>query len=200
MRHILEEFEVSSRQFGATPAGAEVAQADAEEIRSRGYEAGYASGWEDAAEASRVQGKRVTSEFERCVQDLGFTYHEAVGQLRGEIAKLLDALLDQFFAEIAPDMLKLSVREEILKLAEAHLNPSIELIASTNTAPLFEDLVDELSQFDLVVRPEPSLGENQAYLRLGKEENVTDFNPLVDMVRAQLAAFQDLEKPKASSG
>lgn len=199
LRRLLEEFEASTRPT-SDEFRPELAPEDIEGIRAKAYEAGYASGWDDASKAAEDQRAKVDAEFVRCVQDLGFTFHEAVGHVQGGLAELLSTLLDQFFPAILPDLLRETVREEILKNAEPHLEPTIVLVASSDTAPHFEGMVSNLDGISLELIEEPTLGPNQAFLKFQDREILADFGPLIEATRNQLLALADKDTREAEHG
>lgn len=200
-RMLLEEFQLPEisgrvRSMAASP----ISEAEIEALRSAAYEAGYSSGWEDARKASSEQKNRVDAEFERCIQDLGFTYHEAIAQLRGEVGTLMLAVTEQFIPRILPDLMRATVREEIMKIAETTLHPVVELVASPDTVEIFKDILPAEGQLEIRVLAEPSLGPNQAFLRFEDQEVAVDFEPLLASLKEQLAAFTHETAPEAADG
>lgn len=192
----LPEFPGCGRSMGTGPAS----NSDIEALRSAAYEAGYSSGWEDAGKASAEQKSRIDAEFERCVQELGFTFHEAVAQLRGEMATLVLAVTEQFFPEILPDLMRATMRDEILKIAEEALHPAVELVASPDTVEIFDEILPAKCQIEIRVLAEPSLGPNQAFLRFEDQEFTADFEPLLKILKEQLCAFEQNAAPEAANG
>lgn len=191
LKRLLEEFNPNATP--AVSAQTSVTGFNAHELdllKKAAFEDGYASGWDDARKAEDAAHAHIDAEFERCLHELAFTYHEAVGQIRAEMLPLVDALLEQFFPKLLPDLLLETVREEILKHAEEHLSPSIELQAAVGTAELFEDLLLERTDLQINVREEPSLGPNQAFVRIEKREILVDFEPLLSLARSQLDAMR----------
>ena len=190
-RNILEEFPETKRPSGETD---EVLAAQLEAARVAGYEEGYRLGWDDAVAEERKRRGHIDAEFERCIQDLGFTYHEAVDQVRTELTGFLSEMTDALFPSTIPDLLREAFRSEAVTLAEGLLNPSIKLLASENVIAQLQEMMPEVD-IDVSVETEPSLGPHQAYLTLAGQERVIDFQPLVDALREQLsAAGQDAKK------
>ncbi|MGI9395793.1 MAG: hypothetical protein ACR2OY_14195 [Boseongicola sp.] len=200
-RGLLEEFQLPDFAGKARPAAmGPLSDVDIEALRSAAYEVGYSSGWEDAGKAQAEQGKHIDAELERCVQDLSFTFHEAVAQLRGELGTLMLAVSEQFIPEILPDLMRATLQEEILKIAEAALHPDVELVASLDTAKNFENTLPTSGQMELRVIAEPSLGPNQAFLRFQEQEIAVDFGPLLKTLKEQLAAFTQSAGPGTTDG
>lgn len=201
LKRLLEEFS-PGKGSPATPSTTrpkgEVQDFDL--MKKAAFEDGYASGWDDARQADDAARAHIVAEFERCLQDMAFTYHEAVGQVRAEIVPLVDAILEQFLPPLLPNLLRESVREEILKHAEDHLSPAIELQAATGTAELFDELLSDRSDLQITVKEEPSLGPNQAFVKIEHREVLVDFEPLLALARSQLDALRDTPKKEMSHG
>ena len=111
LQNLLETFE--PRKDAAKKPPDQLSAADVEAIRSAAYEAGYASGWEDAQKADSEAQNRVTAEFERNIQNLVFTYSEAVDCVRGELKGFGSAVIDGFRAT-GPDAYGRSLDPELV--------------------------------------------------------------------------------------
>ena len=171
-----------------------------EAARSQGYEAGYSSGWEDALAAEAKQRARIDAEFERCVQDLGFTFHEALTQLRSEAQVLLDAIVGKFLPEVLPLTLREAVREELMRLADQFADPEVVLRASPDTVPVFEQLAADNPVPGFRIRGEPSLGPNQAFLRFENRETSIDLDEALGLISSQIAALKLPDEQEAAHG
>lgn len=148
--------------------------------RSRAaYDKGYASGWEDATAAAERRGQAVLAGLDRAVEDIGFTYHEAVSRSRAEIARFAQALLGAFLPGLATAGLRLRLQEAILALAEDALEGEVEIIVPPELAALIEDMAPKDAGFPLRFVEEPSLAGAQAYARVGSRGWHVDFAGLV---------------------
>ncbi len=193
LRKVLQEFSTdgSSVEVSEKAAIAEAAHAE-------GYESGYNSGWEDAVAAERKRRGHMDAEFERCIQDLGFTYHEAVDQVRSELAIFLTELIDALFPAVIPDLLRETIKTETVELAEGHLNPVVKLMASETIVEQLQEMVPE-SSLEISVESEDSLAPQQAFISLAGQERVIDFQPLVEAIRQQLGAINAPAVPEVSN-
>ena len=196
LRRLLEEFPEPSA-MRASPEDS--LQQDIENARVKGYEEGYASGWADAIADERKRRGKVDAEFERCIQDLGFTYHEAVSQVRSELVVFLTELINAVFPATIPDIARETIRAEVTDLADGALNPHVKLLASEAMHAALQDIMPE-APLDVSLEIEPSLGPNQAYLTLAGQERVIDFQPLIDTIRAQLDAVVKESMPEVKDG
>ena len=201
LKSLLEEFTPDRSRVNVQPASPKsYDKNDIEALRKSAFEDGYASGWEDARKAEEAAKIRIDAEFERCIQNLAFTYHEAVGQVRSELVPLIEALLESFFSTLVPELLREAVREEILKFAEDHLAPSIELQASEGMVEMFEELLTGQTDLEISLRVEPSLGPGQAFVKIEHREVFVDFEPLLEVARSQLAALNETKSREAANG
>ena len=141
-------------------------------------------------QAEREKRGHVDAEFERCIQDLGFTYHEATDQVRRELATFVSELIEALFPAIVPDLLRETIQAETIGLAEGHLNPTVKLLASETVISQLKEMAPD-SSLDLSIEAEDSLGPHQAFLTLAGQERVIDFEPLVETIRQQLGAMTE---------
>ena len=116
LQNLLETFEARRREADKPPGA--VDPKEVETIRTEAFESGYSSGWEDAKNADTEARLRVEAEFERNIQNLVFTYSEAVDCIRGELKTFLSAVVEGFLPEIVPDLTREHVRSELLKIAD----------------------------------------------------------------------------------
>lgn len=190
---VLQEFSTNG-----SPIEANERAAIAEAAHAEGYETGYNSGWEDAVAAERKRRGHMDAEFERCIQDLGFTYHEAVDQIRVELATFLTELVDALFPAVVPDLLRETIKSETVELAEGHLNPVVKLMASETIVEQLQDMVPA-SSLEISIESEESLAPQQAFISLAGQERVIDFQPLIDAIRQQLGAINTPNVPEVSN-
>ena len=191
LRDLFEDFEsgtpglVGSRQ---DPPERPAAPTD-EDVRSEGFEAGYASGWEDGERSMAERHGRISAEFERTIRDLGFTYHEALEQLQTQYVRMLEAFLDALFPAAVPELILEAVRHEMSERTASLAEGRMNIVAAPGMVPLLEKLVTEHFPDQVTITEEPSLAENQAFLRLGENELMIDFETFVQRLREQLAAL-----------
>lgn len=188
VRSLLESFEDRAAANGQGPFEEAKAGVDLSLERSRAFEAGYTSGWEDAQKSDENASNRVTAEFERNIESLAFTYHEAVDLLRVELFSFVDAVIQQFLPDLLPELTREHVRSELLKIGEEALITPIELVVSSDCRPLLEGLMNEDLSIEITLIEDCNLAEHQVFIRSGAVESSIDLGPLVDMLREQLLA------------
>ena len=95
-----------------------VSREDADQRSRAAYDKGYSSGWDDATAAAARRNDAVTADLERAIQDMGFTYHEAVEQVRKEFRRFVRELLDTFLPSLAAHGLRDNLQARIEALLE----------------------------------------------------------------------------------
>lgn len=189
-RHtFLESFDQSKPTDvqNAAPANA----VDTEAIRAKAYEAGYASGWEDAIASDNTTKQRVDAEFERNIQNISFSYNEALDRVRGELKNFVDALIQQFLPRILPDLLKEHVRSELMQMGETAIDLPVKLVSAPDCHATIAQLLEADFPIEIQLVEEPSLASGQVFIRMANQEVSVNLLPLVETLQAQFAALQD---------
>lgn len=170
-----------------------------ESIRAEAFESGYSSGWEDAQKADGEARERVEAEFERNIQNLVFTYSEAVDCIRGELKNFLSAIINGFLPEIVPDLTREHVRNELLKLADDLVEAPVEIVCSPDSKPLLEELLHSNAALEIRLVEDGSLAARQVYIRIAEREIEVNVAPLVEALRIQLRAVaEDVAERKSN--
>ncbi|WP_166417192.1 FliH/SctL family protein [Cochlodiniinecator piscidefendens] len=183
---VLEDFDdVSLTSLGAPGLG----DVNVEEIRLQAYESGYTAGWEDAVKAQSTDKERVSAAFERNLQELSFTYHEARNGvlqgfeplLREMVSKVLPALGQAQFAE--------TVVAAIKKIAEEQVNTPIEVVLCSENREAIEAMLSPEPTLPIEIVEESSLGEGQVYLRFGTSEQKIDLSQIQTQLLSSVDGF-----------
>ena len=164
--------------------------AEIEQIRAKTFEAGYASGWEDATSAGDEARNRVEAEFERNIQNLAFTYNEAVDRVRGELKGFVAALIESFFPAIVPDLLREHVRAELIRIADEFVEVPLEIVVSPDCAPLIEDMLQADFAMKITLLTDENLASRQVFIRMAEREVEVDLSPLLSALQEQFKAIQ----------
>ncbi len=162
-----------------------------ETLRKQSFEAGYASGWDDAKAAESEARNRVDAELERNIQGLAFTYNEAVDRVRGELKTFVSALITSFIPDLTPELLREHVRAELIRLADEFIEVPLEIVAAPDCAELLGDMLkaDFSMQIDLVT--DPHLAPQQVFVRSNLREVEIDLAPLLGALREQFKAIHE---------
>lgn len=198
LESLLETFEGKSRK-SVDPSGA-IDPKTAETIKTEAFESGYRSGWEDAQKADADTRQRIEAEFERNIQNLVFTYSEAVDCVRGELKSFITAIVEGFLPEIVPDLTREHVRTELLKIADDLVEAPIEILTSPESKPLLEELLEKDFPLNIALVEDATLAERQVYIRIAEREIEVDVAPLVEALRTQLRAIVQTNEERTAHG
>lgn len=192
LRRLLEDFEKSP-----TPKAAAQVEPDRS---SEAYEAGYASGWDDATAAAVSERKKVDAEFARNIQDIGFTYAEAVSCVRGELSTFIEALLKQVLPASLPDLMVARVKETLTDVAEQSLDMPVELVCAPVSRDVLQEMLEAEGRADIELVEDENLTAHQVFLRFSERETLIDADALIDALKAQFGAMSESEEEVAVNG
>ena len=93
------------RNFGGSKASAEPTSEASSETNEdqqlQAFEKGYQAGWDDAVKAQADSIAKVSAEFGQNLQDMSFTYHEALSKLTLSIQPVLAEIIDKLLPSLA---------------------------------------------------------------------------------------------------
>ncbi len=165
-----------------------------EEARLAAYEQGYTAGWDDAVAAQGEDQARLRADLARNLQGLAFTYHEA----RSHILRAIEPLFETILARILPDLARVALAPRVLEalapLAAAAADTPVDLVLNPAARPAVEAALAEAPPLPLHIVEEPTLGEGQAYLRLGASETRIDLDRAVAEISAAIRGFFDTDR------
>ena len=167
---------------------------------SAAYEQGYSAGWDDAIRADEEAQARISAEFARNLQDLGFTFHEARAHVMRAMEPLLIEMVSKFLPAVAAEGLAALVLEEILPLADQAADGPIDLMVPVGLGAKLEALLADHSAIPVRMVEEPSLGEGQVLLRSSKLEKRIDLDEAISKVSDALSALYHTSHRSAAVG
>jgi len=187
LENLLETFDGRDRTAASAPDTVDTI--DVEKERSQSFDLGYASGWEDAQNSLTEAQQRVEAEFERNIQNLVFTYSEAVDCVRGELKSFIAVIIEGFLPEMVPDLTREHVRNELLKIADDLVEAPVEIVTAPDSKTLLEGLLD--GEFGLKIRlvEDATLAPRQVYIRIAEREIEVNVAPVIEALRSQLQAI-----------
>lgn len=155
-----------------------------EDERLAAYEKGYKNGWDDANAATSDEQSRIRADLARNLQTLSFTYHEARTHILKAVEPLLLQVVTQLLPEVARESLAPAVLEALMPLAEKLSDAPVTLVINPASRAPVESVLAQATGLPVQVVEEPTLGEGQAFLRLGTAEAEVD----LDQASADIAA------------
>ncbi len=200
----LEDFDVALADIAAesvVDSGGPMPETGAgDAARTDVFEEGYRAGWDDAVRAQSEDQTRIGAEFERNLQELSFTFHEARAHVIQSMEPLLTQLTDTVFPGLLAEALAATVLEELQPLIADAADAPIELVVGPGGQGLLEAQVSQVANAAIRLVEEPSLAEGQAYLRVGKAERQVDLSGALDRIRAAIAALYELNERTLKHG
>ncbi len=162
-----------------------------EDEKLAAYEKGYKNGWDDASAATADEQSRIRADFARNLQTLSFTYHEARASILKSVEPLLLQVVTQLLPEIARESLAPAVLEALMPLAEKMADAPVTLVINPACRAAVEGVLTQATGLRIEVQEEPTLGEGQAFLRLGTVEAHVDLDQATADIAAAVRGFFD---------
>ncbi|MEL7345715.1 MAG: hypothetical protein AAFN59_12790 [Pseudomonadota bacterium] len=178
----LEDFGVQTalvRSDAPTDASLEV-------VRSQGYEEGYQSGWDDAVSSGQDRDQRISEEFARNLQDLGFTYHEARAHVVSSVSGLLEDLVDVVFPSVLSEAIGHHFLQALQENVDTLVDGPIQITVSPSDADGLSSMIDEATTLPVKIVVEDALVPGQAYFKLGVTEQRVDLDRALHGLRTAL--------------
>lgn len=182
--------------FEQDPAAAEAPAALpvlAEEARLAAYEQGYGAGWEDAVAAQNDDQSRIRADLARSLQALGFTYQEAREHVLRALGPLLQEVVGQLLPQVAQQALGPVIAETLMPLADQLADAPVTVVLNPAARPAVESLLARAA-LPFAIAEEPTLGEGQAYLRMGAGETHVDLDHATAQIVTAVRGFFGLSE------
>ncbi|MCV3269884.1 FliH/SctL family protein [Roseobacter sinensis] len=181
------------RNFGG-PKAPEAKESDAnvavsEDQQLEAFEKGYQAGWDDAVKAQADSVTKISAEFGQNLQDMSFTYNEALSKLTLSLKPVLTEIVDKLLPDMAQRTLGPQIVDQLMDMIKQQPHQPIEIVVAPSNVETIQSLAeDKLSEpFEIVT--EPSLGDGQAFVRIGEVERSVDLEAILSGVREALTAF-----------
>lgn len=162
-----------------------------EEAKLEAYDRGYQAGWDDAANAQSEDRAAISAELARNLQSLTFTYQEARAHVLRSLRPFMSGLAERVLPAIANETLGAIVAEVIAPLAEKSADQPIKLILHPSSRASVESYLAVTTGLPLILEEEPSLGEGQVFLMMGKQETAVDLDGAVAAIQSAVRGFLD---------
>ncbi len=196
-----EEFDVPARQQPETQTSAPaVSPEQVEEARLTGYEAGYQAGWDDAAKNDDEDRNRISAEFARNLQDLGFTFHEARSHVMQSLEPLLASMVEKVLPKLISDTIGQAIVEELLPLAAEAADTPIQVLVYPQGCETLEELLSQNNTIPIELVAEASLAEGQVYIRMGQIEKQIDLSGAVHRIGEAISGLYEINERAQNHG
>ncbi|MEP1613279.1 MAG: ABC transporter ATP-binding protein [Roseobacter sp.] len=168
---------------------AEINSEALEDQKLEAFEAGYQAGWDDATKAQNDTQEKISAELGQNLLDLSFTYHEALSKLTMSLEPAMQQILEKLLPEIANKALGPHILEQISALMKQKIKGPVEIVVNPKNFNTVQAMVGDKSSESVVIVGEESLGEGQAFIRIGIEEQQIDLDSIVAEIMQAMTAF-----------
>ena len=184
--HLLEDFSVTDPSEGASKLMSEVAL---EDQRLASFEQGYSAGWEDAVQAQIEDHSRVTGVLARKLEDLSFTYHEALTQMLGSVEPVFRSLVESVLPDLLAQTFSQHIVEHLCDMARDRAAQPVTLVVPSGAGAALKPALAQNFTMPVEVVEDPTLGPGQANMRIGPAERELDSSHFMDSLRKTIDSF-----------
>ncbi len=181
------------RNLGETKAPEPVQEVAApvvtEDQQLEAFEKGYQAGWDDAVKAQTESTSKVSAELGQNLQDMSFTYHEALSKLTLSLKPVMTDIIAKLLPELARETLAPQIVDQINDMLKDQPNQPVEIVVAPENVDRVRNLAGEKLEDPFDIVSEPSLAEGQAFVRIGSTERSIDLEAILAGVSTAMAAF-----------
>lgn len=163
-----------------------------EEAKLGAYDQGYRAGWEDAVAAQQNDQTQISAELARNLKSFGFTLADARAHVLAAMQPLLEDITARLLPAIARESLAPMIVQHLRPLAERASDSPIEMLINPAVRPAIETMLSHTNGPPVHLIDEPSLGEGQAFLRLGQSETRVDLDGAIGEITQAIANYFQL--------
>ncbi len=183
--HLLEDFTLHSGG-GALHL---LDQEALEDQRLTAFEDGYGAGWEDAVQAQEKSRGQVSMELGKSLEDMYFTYHEAIARMSLSLEPMFQSLIQVVLPEMMERSFALRVTEQLCDMAREHMNQPMQIMVPEGRSEDVEALLpQDLSSKPRVVE-DPALDQGQARLQVGTAAREVDCDAVLASIAQVFEAY-----------
>ena len=184
--HLLEDFSSANAAGDVMNLMSEDAL---EDLRLESFEKGYSAGWEDALAAQEKDHMRFAGLLADSLQDMSFTYQEALTELMGSVQPVFRSLVDVVLPAVMAQTLGEHIVEQLCEMVRAQTSGPASLVVPAGVGASLSPLLTRDLPMPVEITEDPQLDAGRAFLRLGKSEREIDANALLESIRESLDAF-----------
>lgn len=181
------------RNFGGSKAepktGESLSTEGIEDQKLQSFEEGYQAGWDDAVKAQNDATMKISAEFGQNLQDMSFTYQEAISKLTLSIEPVMAQIVDKLLPSLVGQALSAHVVAELTGLIKESSGQPIEIVVAPENVETVKELGEKSLTETFEIVEEASLGQGQAFVRIGSEERSIDLDSVITGVSQALTAF-----------
>lgn len=160
-----------------------------EDQKLQAFEAGYQAGWDDAVKAQSDAKDKISAELGQNLLDMSFTYHEALSKLTLSLEPTMQQIIEKLLPDILRTALGAQIVEQLQNLLKSHMGRPVEIVVKPQNVNAVQAILDGKISEPFAIVPEASLGEGQAFIRIGESEQQVDLDTVVSEISKAMDAF-----------
>ncbi len=160
-----------------------------EDEKLQAFEAGYQAGWDDATKAQSDEREKVTAELGQNLLDMSFTYHEALSKLTISLEPAMRQIVEKLLPEMVRNALGAHILEQVQAMLNDQLKRPVEIVVNPKNIETVERIVGSKLSEPFEIAGETSLGEGQAFVRIGDGERQVDLDTVITELSNAVEAF-----------
>ncbi|WP_209835200.1 ABC transporter ATP-binding protein [Ruegeria sp. HKCCE3926] len=183
--HLLEDF---TTQTGTGPVLI-LNEDTLEEQRLAAFEDGYGAGWEDASQAQEQSRGQISAEMARSLEDMSFTYHEAVARMTLSLEPMFTSLVQTVLPEMADRGLAARIVEQLCEMARSRVEQPMQILVPPGCAESVAALLPQDLPSTPQVIEHTELEPGQARLQVGTSRREVDCTALLAAIEQTFDAY-----------
>ncbi|MFY2824399.1 ABC transporter ATP-binding protein [Ruegeria sp. MALMAid1280] len=160
-----------------------------EEQRLAAFEQGYSAGWEDSVQAQEQSRGQVSAELAKSLEDMSFTYHEAVTRMTLSLEPMFQSLVQVILPETLDRGFAARLVEQLAEMAREQVGQPMQIFVPAGRTGEVEVLLPQDLSSPTRVIEDPSLETGQARLQVGTSQREVDCSGLLTSVAGAFDAY-----------
>lgn len=170
-------------------------QAGVDDAKLVSFEDGYKAGWEDAVKAHEGAKDKVAADFSQNLEDMSFTFHEAIAKLGLAMKPLLLQIVTKVLPELSDKTLAAHIVSQMSDMMADQAEHAIEIAVSPGNLEVLTEVVSGKTNIPFAIKSESALGDGQVYLRVNSDEREINLDAVKQGISDALDAFfQNIEQ------
>ncbi|MFA3919238.1 ABC transporter ATP-binding protein [Ruegeria hyattellae] len=195
--HLLEDFDQNPSPEGAVQL---LTPQQLEDLSRAAFEQGYAAGLNEADAAQTAEQSRISADLVQSLQDLGFTYQEALQQMVASLEPMFQSLMDTVLPDTVERSFVPRIVAQLTEMARDQAGQPAIIAVPTGVAESLTSVLEAEFSFPVKMIEDASLLPGQASLRIGGDERELDCTALLDAISEATEAFLHHAKTETKHG
>lgn len=153
------------------------------------FEDGFKAGWDDATAAQSEDMHRISSQFAQNLQDLSFTYHEAVSHVTKSIKPVLGQIVSVLLPQLADRAIGSQIVEQLELLVQRSVHTEVKILTSSQDFDAITGLLSRDFGFPIRCEVSPEFMTGQAELVFADSEISVDCQEALTEIAALFDGF-----------